>query len=408
MLRESIEKHVAGTSQVEATRLKPELPKTVKTKTSQSTGSVRSRTKPAKVTDHVVINMADKPEQKKGKRARKAREVQTKPTGPAGSTRDRSSPDDTATLVARIELLEKEVKILKEGSERLVGGTKRLLLHNCREPVIQAGKARREADHKHVQAIFSVARLPSAMPYAKCHRVGLWKGEGKQGPRPLLLVFGTMYSRDLLLSRAARVHSCTGGQVQITPDLPHLAKPSVFRAPRVVEFKEPVVQLNRVEEPPITTSTPKPLKKRVSKSRRKRAAAKKSKQLLEESHVDKGLDKLSQPQSSTPDKDATVRKHLAEVSRTRSVSCGSTVPVSWIPILVPNHPDGAQAGGKGPTGEVYSTRTELYVTFEAGPCSTKSMEQGNLSEVTTGEEQPPPESKNVVTPRVLRPRVHPA
>ena len=116
------------------------------------------------------------------------------------------------------------------------------------------------------------------------------------------------------------------------------------------------------------------------------------------------MDKPSQPSEPIEVKGTQVGVKLAVTPKRRSVSCGPAGAVSWTPMLVTNPTDVVAS----PTKEIGGMELESSEYFEAGPSSATLLEPGPRSINLKGEDYPKQESKNVVTPRVLRPRVHPA
>ena len=127
-------------------------------------------------------------------------------------------PQEANSLQARVDLLEKQIRELQQSTQIMLGRTKNILLHNLAEPLIRNAKARREADRRHVMDVFRLAGMSPMTPFTKFHRVGTWKGEHISQPRPILVVFSSTHTRDLLLSKAYMVHMNTRGCVKVTPD----------------------------------------------------------------------------------------------------------------------------------------------------------------------------------------------
>lgn len=196
----------------------------------------------------------------------KKRLIASKGTAKPIAVTEGSIPE-SSVLLSRLEKLEEDMRLLRKEHDNFVGKSKNLLLHNCVEPVIREAKARRVAEHRQVQAVFRLAGLPTSIPYVKCHRVGLWRGEQSQQPRPILVVFTNNYSRDLLLSKAATVEHSTRGVIKITPDsLNHMSrgKPPRTQAANNAPTREPkhlALSLVKVDpltvDPKIANSTPK-------------------------------------------------------------------------------------------------------------------------------------------------------
>ena len=433
MVRESVLKQVASMSNGEVFTTKPEQKEKPKPKIRESSVAVDCVAK--KLSGPVEKPEEAKKTQNKTKKVRKARNGKNKPVmhtqvGECKPPNDGRSDKDILALVSRIEMLEKEVKGLRESSALMLGGAKKLLLHNCSEPVVQAGKARREADHKHVQAVLRLAGLPATVPYIKCHRVGLWKGGNHLGPRPLLIMFTSTYSRDTLLSRADRVSEGSGGQIRITPDMPQFSRPAAPSTGKRVEFKDPVIRLNKMKDEPIQASTPKPGSVTVRKRQEPTVAAIRAKQqpvgpaIPNLSQIKSPIVKIGKaPQSPLPrkvdkapqspllekvDKDSLGKKS-SEAKDHKDVACGPSEVVTWASIVAGTPPKEAQQSNVvlSPQKDA-DIDLDLYETVERCPSSTSVLEQDISRRDLTPQGPCELDSKNVMTPRVLRPRVHPA
>ena len=222
------------------------------------------------------------------------------------------------------------------------------------------------------------------------------------------MVFSSTYTRDLLLSRAARVSMCTGGRIQITPDLPNLAKPGTFTAPRMVEFREPAIQLNRLEGTPIQTSTPKPGSQMGEKNQTRTTFNKAITKQSESSRIPKpGPNKATKVNNAglipVSKKLGTVtidqKQALTPVSRTSE-------KVSWASIVAARPKEGSTQLRDGKhTKRATIVELEPSEASELEPCSTTVLEQTLSSKGLITKDTDKPGLKNVVVPRALRPRV---
>ncbi|MGL5707838.1 MAG: PHD finger domain-containing protein [Aeromonas sp.] len=277
----------------------------------------------------------------------------------------------TEALLERIKSLEQDVKALQGSLDSIAGNTLRLLIHNLPEPFMKDGKVRREAERGHLRDVLRIAGMPPNTPYAKFHRIGVWKGNLAKASRPMLVVFTTQMNRDKLLSKAAAVDAYTLGRVEITTSS-ELPKNNTQRC----------VPLQKQQiEKPILCLTP------ISKSTPTQLQAKKPSQScnLRTQTVKKVLDS-NKPSNSLVSKPALER----------SGDSGAT----WATIVASPPQTGTQ---------IKRIRTHSC------PNSTQGMsvrvERASISEelgnIVQEESKDFDMSKNGTSPRVLRPREKP-
>ena len=231
-------------------------------------------------------------------------------------------------------------------------------------------------------------------------------------------MFTSTYSRDTLLSRADRVSEGSGGQIRITPDMPQFSRPAAPSTGKRVEFKDPVIRLNKMKDEPIQASTPKPGSVTVRKRQEPTVAAIRAKQqpvgpaIPNLSQIKSPIVKIGKaPQSpllEKVDKDSLGKKS-SEAKDHKDVACGPSEVVTWASIVAETPPKEAQQSNVvlSPQKDA-DIDLDLYETVERCPSSTSVLEQDISRRDLTPQGPCELDSKNVMTPRVLRPRVHPA
>ena len=107
--------------------------------------------------------------------------------------------DGGGSMSTRLAELEDHVKYLRAQVDGLTGRSKSLLVHNLAEPFMRDSKSRKQTEMEKARNIMRLAGMHPSTPITKLHRVGVWRPQGQRSPRPLLIVFETISSRDFLL-----------------------------------------------------------------------------------------------------------------------------------------------------------------------------------------------------------------
>ena len=327
-----------------------------------------------------------------------------------------------------MDLLEKQMKELQQSTQVMLGRTKNILVHNLAEPLIRDARARKDADRQHVLSVFRLAGISPTTPYTKCHRVGTWKSTHIAQPRPLLVVFTSTHTRDLLLSRAYMVQVNTGGCVKITPDegLKKQTEVSSVMGHKTTNRGEPKVRLDRITSTskmdlpkgegknqqhiphmsrvrgsPISESTPQNKEPREKHGKKHKWGPSEGSPKKEETAVEVTKPIVSQ-QTMTPKRGLSSKVEDSGKAEKMEPVNQDLVPQSWAKI--------AAAAPK--IGQTYQKITKVRDSTslnmsESFPVAFSNMEMtnGGMSWTAHHPAEGSKTGKNGVHPRVLRPRV---
>lgn len=292
------------------------------------------------------------------------------------STKAKKAPEKI-DLEKKIQELAGQVNFLRqEGRTKGPERHKNLLILNREEPLIKEAKARRDIDRRRVYDILRMVGFNQKVHLKRVHRIGKWRPTGQSGPlqtaRPILVEFADSRARDYLLSRAKEIEIRTGKRYKIVPDNgPARNLAGKEELPRQINLPKPT----RGPWPRVNAGIMRPiLGPKIMVGPLPRVGASVGRPIL-------GAHKQGETRKPTPDLPVVVIEDVLEDEAWQSCTSDDDEPT--------------KCGGM--------TSTPICKTSE--PTNSKSRVDGNMELTKIIEEEADKQAKNVVSPRVLRPRI---